>query len=317
MSACVGAPRFGRRGRGSSAPPAPPTRRRHCHSRRRRRAAGQHERRPTASAGRSSRRALWALSMRSFCSSSSTCVSCRCLRISPHRSSTMFFFDADHAGRNPPSAPITAANSRPADDRRRVDLELERHLAERLPVADARRHVVQRQRDQARRSPRRSAPGRPTRTRTSAGSTSRLNPSARSVPISRARRATAAYIVLVAAKPAPTAITIATKNPMNWSMIAGRGLRQVLRSTPLLRWPTASRRWSSSIAFLNGVDPRRRFEPHEDRVAPALLLEVAAELVQVRPDLGVGGGVAGGELADDLPRRRGRTCSVCPTRAAG
>ena len=43
----------------------------------------------------------------------------------------------------------------------------------------------------------------------------REKPSTRSVPISRARRATAAYIVFIAAKLLPTAMMMATKMPMN------------------------------------------------------------------------------------------------------
>ena len=42
----------------------------------------------------------------------------------------------------------------------------------------------------------------------------RENPSTRSVPISRARRATAAYIVFMAAKLLPTAMMMDTKIPV-------------------------------------------------------------------------------------------------------
>ena len=41
----------------------------------------------------------------------------------------------------------------------------------------------------------------------------RENPSTRSVPISRARRATAAYMVVMAAKALPTAISVQTSIP--------------------------------------------------------------------------------------------------------
>ncbi len=43
----------------------------------------------------------------------------------------------------------------------------------------------------------------------------REKPSTRSVPISRARRDTAAYIVFMAAKLLPTAMMMATKMPTN------------------------------------------------------------------------------------------------------
>ena len=54
------------------------------------------------------------------------------------------------------------------------------------------------------------------------------NPSTRSVPISRERRATAAYIVFIAAKLLPTAMMIETKMPMNSIGAPDAGLQLVV-----------------------------------------------------------------------------------------
>ena len=188
--------------------------------------------------------------------------------------------DADHAGRNPPIMPMAAAKTSPmamALDPTRNWNEISLKV-EKLPTA-----VVMPLRGRASSTPA-TPPRRARKTDSSVKERRimpRVNPSARSVPISFERRAMAAYMVLVAAKALPMAMITATEKPTICSGSPAAGHSGVVR---FFRNDGGAQALIVFDFRGKGGEGCGRIGADEQRTAAAGTVEITGELIQVHPD---------------------------------
>jgi hypothetical protein len=126
----------------------------------------------------------------------------------------MSALEAILAGRKPPRTPITEAKAIPQRNDSRSDLKIKARLAEGHIVPDTCFNTIQRQHEQEPQQP----PSKESNNDSTTNETRMLtleNPRTRRVPISFDRRATAAYMVFIAAKQLPIAMMTATNTPRN------------------------------------------------------------------------------------------------------
>ena len=128
----------------------------------------------------------------------------------------------------------------------------------------------------------------------------REKPSARSVPISRVRAATSAYIVFIAPNTAPMPMMTPTNSARAVSVVAvWPGLLLVVlqlarpSAAACAGWPCSS---ASNASSVDGS-----FEPHRQRLVAAGPVEGRRQRVVVAPDLALEAAALRREDADHLP----------------
>ena len=194
--------------------------------------------------------------------------------------------------------PIDSAKPSPTSERRRRDAERERDLAEVRAAGRRRSSRWTAAPAGSRRRPPASASSTDSKTN-DVSTLRRRKPSARSVPISRVRAETIAYIVFIAPNTAPTPMTRPTKRGQRED--AGRdAVRLLLVERALLLDLHPDLRVALQLLVERG-QRRRIGEPHGERLIAAAAVERRRHHLGVAPDLALEAAAVGLEDADDLP----------------